>query len=105
LVLTGSDQAINWSADYLPFGEIYNELIVSPTNEIRFPGQYHDRETGLYYNWHRYYKPTLGRYYQADPIGLLGNIDLYTYVENNPKKLGQEFNSCPSSFSADYNLS
>jgi len=22
----------------------------------------------LYYNWHRYYNPNLGRYYQADPV-------------------------------------
>ena len=99
LALTGKNQAIAWSADYLPFGEIYNELIVSPTNEIRFPGQYHDRETGLYYNWHRYYKPTLGKYYQADPLtledfkraDLLENLksvpqefNKYSYVSNNP---------------------
>ena len=59
-------------------------VFFSASNEIRFPGQYHDRETGLYYNWHRYYKPTLGRYYQADPIGQEGGINLFTYVANNP---------------------
>ncbi len=84
LALTNEVRNICWLADYLPFGEIYNELIAPVSNEIRFPGQYHDRETGLYYNWHRYYKPTLGRYYQSDPIGLFGGINLYTYVENNP---------------------
>jgi len=41
----------------------------------------------LYYNWHRYYKPTLGRYYQADPLILNKGLNLYTYVSNNPLNL------------------
>ncbi|WAT87823.1 hypothetical protein O1V13_11445 [Delftia acidovorans] len=27
---------------------------------IQLPGQHHDRETGLYYNRHRYYDPVVG---------------------------------------------
>lgn len=53
-------------------------------NEIRFSGQYHDRETGLYYNWHRYYKPTLGRYYQADPLSKKDQIEEFSYASSNP---------------------
>ena len=83
LALTNEFRNICWSADYLPFGEIYNELIAPVSNEIRFPGQYHDRETGLYYNWHRYYKPTVGRYYQSDPVEL-GGASSFQYVSNNP---------------------
>jgi RHS repeat-associated protein len=85
LALTNEIRNICWSADYLPFGEIYSELIAPVSNEIRFPGQYHDRETGLYYNWHRYYKPTLGRYYQADPIEV-GGSNRYQYASNSPLK-------------------
>jgi RHS repeat-associated protein len=49
---------------------------------LRFPGQYHDRETGLYYNYHRYYDPATGRYTSPDPLGLDAAPNHHGYVEN-----------------------
>jgi RHS repeat-associated protein len=55
-----------WSADYLPFGQA-DVTVETVENNLRFAGQYYDSETGLHYNYHRYYDPKLGRYLRADP--------------------------------------
>jgi RHS repeat-associated protein len=51
---------------------------------LRLPGQYHDKETGLYFNNARYYDPALGRYIESDPIGLAAGPNPYIYVGANP---------------------
>ena len=51
---------------------------------LRFPGQYYDKETLTHYNYFRDYNPKTGRYFQSDPIGLAGGINAYVYVDNQP---------------------
>jgi RHS repeat-associated protein len=52
---------------------------------LRAPGQYYEVETGLNQNWNRDYDPVVGRYVEADPIGLEGgSLSTYTYGQDNP---------------------
>lgn len=51
---------------------------------MRFPGQIYDSISGSNQNNFRDYDPVVGRYLQADPIGLFGGINAYTYVDSNP---------------------
>jgi len=81
--IVDSNGAMVWEAAYLPFGQA-QVLVATITNNLRFPGQYFNAETGLHYNWHRYYDPTTGRYLSADPIGLDGGMNLYAYVGGDP---------------------
>ncbi|GDY36529.1 RHS repeat-associated core domain-containing protein [Acidovorax sp. NB1] len=54
------------------------------TFNLRYPGQYFDKETGLHYNYFRTYAPGTGRYTQPDPIGLDGGWNRFAYVGGNP---------------------
>jgi len=49
---------------------------------FRFQGQYHDSETGLYYNRFRYYSPDEGMYLSQDPTSIAGGLNLYSYVKD-----------------------
>jgi RHS repeat-associated protein len=73
-----------WSATYDAFGNATVDPNSTVTNNLRFPGQYADQETGLHYNWMRYYDPATGRYVTSDPIGLMGGINFYAYTAGNP---------------------
>jgi RHS repeat-associated protein len=81
-VLTDGNGSVAWKATYTPFGQA-NITVGTVENNFRLPGQYYDQETGLHYNYFRYYNPQTGRYITPDPIGLEGGINLFVYT-NNP---------------------
>lgn len=85
-VLTDGTGSVAWKAVYTPFGAAIPS-IQTVDNPFRFPGQYYDPETGLHYNYFRYYNPPTGRYLTPDPIGLKGGENLFTYATNNPVNL------------------
>lgn len=81
--MSDSKGRLVWDADCLPFGQA-DVALETIENNLRFSGQYYDSETGLHYNYWRFYDPSIGRYLRADPIGLKGGINPYAYASNNP---------------------
>ncbi|ORT57884.1 putative T7SS-secreted protein [Streptomyces sp. CB03238] len=65
---------------------------------LRFPGQYFDPESGLHYNYFRYYDPESARYLSQDPLGLAPAPNPATYV-HDPRTwidpLGLAPDECP----------
>ncbi|HEX7864168.1 MAG TPA: RHS repeat-associated core domain-containing protein, partial [Variovorax sp.] len=100
--LTNADGQAVWQWGYSAFGEdkpttarnrfANTETTPSPgtTNiaevrfNLRYPGQYSDDESGLFYNYFRSYDSRTGRYSQPDPIGLNGGWNRFGYVNANP---------------------
>ncbi|MBI5694878.1 MAG: RHS repeat protein [Nitrospirae bacterium] len=85
--MTDGSGSVVWSAEYTVFGKAVVASESTVTNNLWFPGQYFDEETGLHYNFHRYYDPETGRYVEADPIGLRGGRNLYTYGSGDPMNM------------------
>jgi RHS repeat-associated protein len=71
-----------WSADIDTYGQLRDVRGPRDACPFRFPGQYEDGETGLYYNRFRYYDPQAGGYVSQDPIGLRGGIRAHSYASD-----------------------
>ncbi|MEU9988505.1 putative T7SS-secreted protein [Streptomyces sp. NPDC048045] len=80
-LITG-DGEIAWRARSTLWGATTWKFDAITYTPLRFPGQYFDPESGLHYNFHRYYDPEISRYLTADPLGLLASPNSVAYVHN-----------------------
>jgi RHS repeat-associated protein len=83
-------QQIVDSRIYDVFGNMMNKTGASSGN-LGFQSKYFDQESGLYYFYYRYYNPSNGRFMNEDPIGLIGGLNIYNFVENDPVNLIDPF--------------
>jgi RHS repeat-associated protein len=83
--MTSATKASVWDAVWQPWGGVHS-VTGSATLDARFPGQWFQTETGLHYNWHRSYDPTLGRYTQPDPLGFVDGPSVYGYAGGSPNQ-------------------
>ena len=81
--LTSASGTISGSYIYDSFGNL-SASTGTLTNPFRYTGREADAETGLYYYRTRYYETETGRFISEDPIKLLGGINFYRYVKNDP---------------------
>ncbi|ASK02847.1 TPA: RHS repeat protein [Citrobacter freundii] len=83
LALVDINGDIAWNAEFDEWGNVLRENNPNNLQQLtRLPGLQWDKETGLYYNRHRYLDPLQGRYITQDPIGLKGGWNLYSYPLN-----------------------
>ncbi|UHG98409.1 RHS repeat-associated core domain-containing protein [Pseudomonas sp. 7-41] len=83
--LTEADGKTVWRATYRVWGNTVEEVrepYYIEEQNLRFQGQYLDREIGLHYNTFRFYDPDVGRFTTPDPIGLAAGLNLYQYGPN-----------------------
>lgn len=86
--LSDASGETRWQWPYSGFGEIAPQATPAAGQApvsfaLRYPGQIDDGNE-LFYNWHRFYEPRVGRYTKADPIGLDGGWNRFGYVGGNP---------------------
>ena len=82
--MTDKDGNLLWFGNYTGWGRLKEETKVTDSayQPFRLQNQYADRETGLHYNFFRYYEPDAGRFVNQDPIGLKGGENFYQFSTN-----------------------
>ena len=80
--LTDEAGVLKTQYTYDPFGNV-TVSVEGSDNPFQYTGRENDG-TGLYYYRARYYSPELQRFISEDPIGFVGGINFYSYVQGNP---------------------
>ncbi len=90
--ITDASGSVISTLTYDSFGKVTGG---SAPTRYTYTGREIDVETGLMYYRARWYDPEQGRFISEDPIGLVGGINLFAYVENNPVLLVDPSGLCP----------
>lgn len=85
---------IAWRSRATNWGKLSSSVRSHAYTPLRFPGQYFDSETGLNYNYLRYYDPEVGQYVSQDPLGLTPAANPVGYVDR-PAVLCDPFGLAP----------
>ena len=81
--MTDRDGRLLWFGSYDGWGRLDSETNITGAHQpFRLQNQYCDAETGLHYNFYRYYEPNCGRFVNQDPIGLEGGFNVYQFAPN-----------------------
>ena len=84
--MTNGEGRLLWFGNYGGWGKLTEETNIANAHQpFRLQNQYCDGETGLHYNFFRYYDPYSGRFINQDPIGLEGGENLYTFAPNTQR--------------------
>ena len=87
LVITQSNKNVAWSGYADPYGNQGTLSGNASLLDLRLPGQWYEAEgnaSGLHQNGYRDYDPSLGRYTEADPLGVDAGANLYGYADGDP---------------------
>jgi len=99
-VMVDQNKNVVWKTSLSPYGD--NKILKEDIKlNFRYPGQYYDEETGLSYNYFRYYNSQTGRYLSPDPLELKYFMNIYTYAGNNSLTRSDPYGLLPVPF---YNL-
>ncbi|MBS6659803.1 MAG: hypothetical protein KH261_03420 [Veillonella sp.] len=77
--MTDKDGNLLWFGNYTGWDHLKKDEWVYKNVHypFRLQNQYIDRETGLHYNFFRYYEPDAGRFVNQDLVWLSGGDNLY----------------------------
>jgi RHS repeat-associated protein len=85
ILQTDATGAVVWRVERDPYGDRYATRVGADRHQpLGLPGQEYDASSDRQYNIFRWYRPSWGRYTQADPIGNTGDSTLFSYASNNP---------------------
>jgi RHS repeat-associated protein len=83
LLTTSATGVIDWRMEREPYGASFaNRVSTQRYQPISLPGQ--ENGAAEDYNIFRWYRAGWGRYTQADPVGVHGGLNLYSYANGNP---------------------